>query len=144
MPTYYNPTTNIVTLPYSRSNNRRDITISPGDTLATTYYLTTAEIASFGLTLLDEEPYAKLSLSFTKVEFAAAETKVVENLLDSHYLRVKTSVPVEIRINSESNPYAYPLGAYEGSLDIRNDREIFKLYLTSEDVGQAYVVELLS
>jgi len=142
MPTYYNPTQNIVSLPYSQNQKYRNLSINPGETLVTTYFVTTAEIAALGLTLSDVEPFAKISNSVTNLTFSGAGTQNVTSLIDSKILRVKSDVVIIIRANDVTNPYYYPLGSTEGFIDIRNDREIDTLYITASGAGSVWVVEL--
>ena len=142
MPTYYNPTQNDITLPISPISKTHKSVVPANESLETTLYLLDSEIADLGLEKTDEEPFARLSNALNTVVFSSAETKVVSGLLDSLILRVKTNVNVVLKPNDVSNPYGYHLGAYEGFVDIKNNREIEKLYLTSEGSGTAYVIEL--
>jgi hypothetical protein len=144
MPTYQNSTNKDITLPYSFSTQTHKTIVSAGDTIETSLYLTDAEITALGLTKTLETPYARLSNSLTQVEFTGAETKSVTNLLDSPIIRVKTNVNITIKPNASANSYGYHLGSNEGFIDIRNNREILTLYLTSDDAGIAYVMELLN
>jgi len=142
MPTYYNPTQEIISLPYSQNLKYRNFSINPGETLATTYFITSAEIAALGLTLLDVEPFAKISNSVTNLTFSGAGTQNVTDLLDSKILRVKSNIDIIIRANDVTNPYYYPLGSTEGFIDIRNDREINTLYATATGAGSVWIIEL--
>jgi hypothetical protein len=142
MPTYYNPTQNIVTLPYSPAFKNHIGSVDPGQSIETTLYLLDSEITALGLTKTDEEPFARISNSLNTINFASAETKSVTGLLDSEVLRIKTNVNIIIKPNDVTNPYGYHLGSFEGFVDIRNHREIEELFLTSEGSGTAYVVEL--
>lgn len=143
MPTYSNPTIKDITLPHSITQTHKTV-VPAGETIETYLYLTDAELTALGLTKTLETPYARLSNSLTQVDFTGAETKSVTNLLDSPIIRVKTNVNVVIKPNASDNTYGYHLGSYEGFVDIRNNREIFTLYLTSDDAGIAYVMELLN
>lgn len=142
MPTYYNPTDVEITLPYSFIPRTHKTIVPAGQSVETTLYLLASEITELGLIKTSEEPFARISNSLNPVVFSSAETQVVANLLDSKILRVKTNVDIIIKPNDITNPYGYHLGAYEGFVDIRNDREIFQLYLTSEGSGSSYIIEL--
>lgn len=144
MPTYYNPTIKPITLPYPSAIQTHKSVIQPGETIETTLYLLDAEVTALGLQKTSEQPYARISNSLTTVTFASPETKQVSGLIDSRILRIKTNVNILIKPNNASNPYGYHLGAFEGFVDIRNDREIEILYMTSEGAGTAYVIELES
>lgn len=143
MPTYFNPNLHMVTLPHLNALVSNNI-IKPSETMETTLYLTDAELTELGLTKTLETPYTRLSNSLTQVDFAEAETKSVTNLLDSKILRIKTDVDVVVKPNASDNIYGYHLGSIEGFVDIKNEREILTLYLTSTGEGTAWVVELLN
>lgn len=143
MPTYYNLNTYDVSLPYSEAYSSHKKVIRAGEIIETTIYLTTAELTALNLTKTAETPYARLSNSLTELDFTGIETKSVTDLLDSPILRIKTNTNIVIKPNSDSNIYGYHLGSYEGFVDIKNRREIFSLYITSEADGTVWVMELL-
>ena len=142
MPTYYNPTPNIINLPYSKDLKKHNVTINPGETLESTYFVTSAEISALGLTLLDVEPFARISNSVTNLTFSGAGSQSVGSLIDSKIIRVKSNIDVLVRANDVTNPYYYPLGSLEGFIDIRNDREIDIIYITAASAGSVWVIEL--
>jgi hypothetical protein len=142
MPTYLNPTDTEITLPYSSVFKRHKTVVAPGRSVETTLYLLDSEVTALGLQKTSEEPFARISNALNEVVFSAAQTKEVTGLLDSKILRVKTNVDIIIKPNDPTNPYGYHLGSFEGFVDIRNDHEIEKLYLTSSGSGTSYVIEL--
>lgn len=143
MPTYHNLNIYDVNFPYPKTKSTHKTVIKAGETVATTIYLTDAELAALNVEKTLETPYAKLSNSLDSLDFTGVETKSVTDLLDSSIIRVKTDTNILIKANSNSNPNGYHLGSYEGFVDIRNDREIYSLYITSEADGTVWVMGLL-
>jgi hypothetical protein len=142
MPTYYNPNPYTVTLPYSFVFATHKSSIAAGELVETTLYLLDSELTTLGLTKTSEEPYARISNSVTNLVFVGAGTQSVTNLVDSGIIRVKSNIDIIIRANDVTNPYYYPLGELEGFVDIRNDREIETLFITTLVAGSVTIIEL--